>query len=190
MMHQLPQLSSSFISQNPMVDPVMAADGFVYERSAIARHLTTVGPRSPLTNAPLAHLSLLPCHTLRGAGDMAPSSVRHGNMRCMRCMHACRTSMLTTVLCVATHASHHTPTMQMMTSYSALSSSPRPAHQPQPGPPLSLRDHSSGSGMSRTTLHEPLRGGHARGWDGSFPLHSSGVSFHPGLMAMHGMLSM
>lgn len=52
-----------------MVDPVVAADGYIYERTAIAHHLTTVGPRSPITKAPLAHTQLLPCNSLRSAAS-------------------------------------------------------------------------------------------------------------------------
>ncbi|EFN51535.1 hypothetical protein CHLNCDRAFT_54971 [Chlorella variabilis] len=56
------------ITQEPMRDPVVAADGRTYER---ARHRSLDGapgsgrPRSPLTNLPLANLVLLPSVTVR-----------------------------------------------------------------------------------------------------------------------------
>lgn len=47
-------------------DPVVAADGVTYERRAIERHLQmNEAPRSPMTNLPLAHKTLLPNTTLR-----------------------------------------------------------------------------------------------------------------------------
>ncbi len=63
-----------------MVDPVVAADGYIYERTAITRHLTRVGPRSPITKAPLAHTQLLPCNSLRntGSGSGGPTGGARG----------------------------------------------------------------------------------------------------------------
>ena len=49
------------ITQEVMVEPVIASDGFTYERSAIERWLD-MGPdrRSPTTNAPLPSRTLVP----------------------------------------------------------------------------------------------------------------------------------
>lgn len=41
------------------MDPVIAADGFTYERRAIKGWLSRK-ETSPMTNAPLAHLDLVP----------------------------------------------------------------------------------------------------------------------------------
>lgn len=49
---------SSFLcplTQQPMLDPVLAADGFVYERSAIEQWLAVGRQTSPTTNERLAH---------------------------------------------------------------------------------------------------------------------------------------
>ena len=48
-----------------MVDPVVAADGFSYERAAIERWLADGERASPVTREPLATLALLPNTTLR-----------------------------------------------------------------------------------------------------------------------------
>lgn len=48
-----------------MVDPVVAADGYSYERDAIARWLEKRAS-SPATGASLAHTGLTPNHALRG----------------------------------------------------------------------------------------------------------------------------
>ncbi|PNW84408.1 hypothetical protein CHLRE_03g144344v5 [Chlamydomonas reinhardtii] len=53
------------ITQDLMEDPVVAADGFTYERAAIAEWMSrgAVGgrtPRSPLTNLPFEHRTVLP----------------------------------------------------------------------------------------------------------------------------------
>ena len=47
-----------------MSDPVMAADGHAYERSAIERWLTTKST-SPLTGEALEYTGLFPNHSLR-----------------------------------------------------------------------------------------------------------------------------
>ena len=49
-----------------MCDPVMAADGHAYERSAIERWLATKST-SPLTGGELEHSILIPNHNLRRA---------------------------------------------------------------------------------------------------------------------------
>jgi hypothetical protein len=48
-----------------MQDPVVAADGNSYERSAIEAWLMCGSPRSPLTNQPLAHITLVPNNSLK-----------------------------------------------------------------------------------------------------------------------------
>mmetsp|Transcript_43782 Transcript_43782/g.78231 ORF Transcript_43782/g.78231 Transcript_43782/m.78231 type:complete len:400 (+) Transcript_43782:148-1347(+) len=52
------------ITQEVMRDPVIAADGYTYERSAIEAWLRKK-QSSPMTNAPLEHLNLIPNHSLR-----------------------------------------------------------------------------------------------------------------------------
>lgn len=76
------QLDSLFcpITQEPMRDPVLAADGFTYERAAIAtwiareRAAAAVAgrlpqPRSPMTNQPLEHEALVPNRALRAVAE-------------------------------------------------------------------------------------------------------------------------
>lgn len=48
------------------MDPVIAADGFTYERSAIEDWLSRKGT-SPMTNQPLVHCFLTPNLTVRNA---------------------------------------------------------------------------------------------------------------------------
>ena len=66
------------ILQQTMTDPVLCADGFTYERAAIARWLVQPRgrdpetnqprpPRSPMTNAALLHVELAPNRALRDA---------------------------------------------------------------------------------------------------------------------------
>ena len=52
------------ITTEVMSDPVMAADGHAYERTAIERWLATKST-SPLTGGELEHLFLTPNHSLR-----------------------------------------------------------------------------------------------------------------------------
>ena len=59
----LPNMPVCPISQEPMKDPVVAADGHTYERSAIARWLAT-SDKSPLTGGVLAHKELVPNYML------------------------------------------------------------------------------------------------------------------------------
>lgn len=47
-------------------DPVIASDGYTYERSAIEDWISR-GKRSPMTNQPLQNSVLISNHTLRGA---------------------------------------------------------------------------------------------------------------------------
>jgi hypothetical protein len=49
-----------------MEDPVVAADGYTYERSMIATWLAR-NQRSPLTNEPMETTLLFPNHSLRSA---------------------------------------------------------------------------------------------------------------------------
>ena len=48
-----------------MTDPVLTADGFVYERRAIEGWLASGARTSPMTGAPLAHVLLVPDLALR-----------------------------------------------------------------------------------------------------------------------------
>ena len=54
------------ITQDVMADPVLAKDGYTYERSAIESWFRTRNT-SPMTNAALPSKELLPNHTLRSA---------------------------------------------------------------------------------------------------------------------------
>ena len=57
------------ITQEPMIDPVLAADGHTYERAAIETWLAQNRTRalSPKSGLPLANRTLVPNHALRGA---------------------------------------------------------------------------------------------------------------------------
>ena len=48
-----------------MRDPVLAADGFTYEREAIADWLSRGKTTSPTSGAPLAHTMLTPNHLVK-----------------------------------------------------------------------------------------------------------------------------
>ena len=50
-----------------MLDPVRAADGYVYERSAIEQWLALGRKRSPMTNTPLSHPYVIPDRELRAS---------------------------------------------------------------------------------------------------------------------------
>jgi len=65
------------ITKLTMQDPVMAADGHSYERTAIERWFAQGGTLSPMTGAALAHFQLTPNHNLRQAIDahQAPAQV-------------------------------------------------------------------------------------------------------------------
>ena len=54
----LPNMPSCPITGEPIRDPVVAADGHTYERSAIARWLKT-SDKSPLTGSVLSHKNLV-----------------------------------------------------------------------------------------------------------------------------------
>ncbi|KAL9253049.1 U-box domain-containing protein [Drosera capensis] len=55
------------ISQEVMIDPHVAADGHTYEAEALKGWLDSGKMTSPMTNLPLDHQNLIPCHTLRSA---------------------------------------------------------------------------------------------------------------------------
>ena len=59
----LPNMPSCPITSEPMIDPVVAADGHTYERVAIARWLQT-SDKSPLTGSILPHKELVPNYGL------------------------------------------------------------------------------------------------------------------------------
>lgn len=59
----LPNMPCCPITGEPMADPVVAADGHTYERSAIARWLTTSN-KSPMTGSILGHKELVPNYGL------------------------------------------------------------------------------------------------------------------------------
>lgn len=59
----LPGMPCCPITGEPMINPVVAADGHTYERSAIARWLQT-SDKSPLTGAVLVHKDLVPNYML------------------------------------------------------------------------------------------------------------------------------
>ena len=71
------------ISKELMIDPVMAADGHSYERVNIERWLAGSN-RSPQTNLPMPHTSLVPNHSLRQAiqdGATAPQQAAGSHRR-------------------------------------------------------------------------------------------------------------
>ena len=55
-------------AQVVMIDPVVSADGYTYERGAIEQWLSSGHDTSPVTKLRLAHTQLTPNHTLRSAG--------------------------------------------------------------------------------------------------------------------------
>jgi U-box domain/C2 domain len=59
----LPGMPCCPITGEPMIDPVVAADGHTYERNAIARWLQT-SDKSPLTGSLLPHKNLVPNYVL------------------------------------------------------------------------------------------------------------------------------
>lgn len=63
-----------------MVDPVLAADGMSYERSAIADWLAGGHESSPWTGAPLEHLHLMQNLALRGIIQDALAARERGDM--------------------------------------------------------------------------------------------------------------
>jgi hypothetical protein len=59
----LPNMPACPITGEPMIEPVVAADGHTYERAAIARWLSE-SDKSPLTGSVLAHKELVPNYML------------------------------------------------------------------------------------------------------------------------------
>jgi hypothetical protein len=70
----LPNMPPCPITGEPMIDPVVAADGHTYERSAIARWLSTSN-KSPLTGSVLPHKDLVPNYML--LSSLASSGTVH-----------------------------------------------------------------------------------------------------------------
>eukprot|EP00536_Pseudo-nitzschia_multiseries_P012844 jgi/Psemu1/320337/estExt_fgenesh1_pm.C_5120001 len=66
----LPNMPPCPITGEPMIDPVVAADGHTYERRAIARWLTT-SDKSPLTGSVLVHKELVPNYGLLSSIEAA-----------------------------------------------------------------------------------------------------------------------
>jgi len=69
----LPNMPACPITGEPMRDPVVAADGHTYERSAIARWLLQ-SDKSPLTGSVLSHKDLVPNYMLLSSLQEAASS--------------------------------------------------------------------------------------------------------------------
>lgn len=57
-------------------DPVVAADGNTYERSAIEAMFATGNNRSPLTNQVLANTTLTPCRQLKRMSESYRASMQ------------------------------------------------------------------------------------------------------------------
>lgn len=64
MLDQVSELLCCPITHEVLVDPVVAADGITYERSAIT-HWLTAHDTSPMTNMRLANYELLPNSLVR-----------------------------------------------------------------------------------------------------------------------------
>lgn len=73
----LPNMPACPITGEPMRDPVVAADGHTYERSAIARWLMQ-SDKSPLTGSVLPHKDLVPNYMLLSSLQEAASSSLKG----------------------------------------------------------------------------------------------------------------
>ena len=58
------------VAQEVMVDPVIAGDGFSYERAAIEEWIARGSSCSPMTGALLPHCRLLPNFALRSAASI------------------------------------------------------------------------------------------------------------------------
>ncbi|KAH3762882.1 hypothetical protein Pelo_5183 [Pelomyxa schiedti] len=65
------------ITQEVMKDPVLASDGYLYEREAIVSWMSTGRHTSPQTNLPLKSLQLIPCNTIKSA--ITEWTTRHKN---------------------------------------------------------------------------------------------------------------
>ncbi len=65
------------IMADVMTDPVIAADGFTYERAAIEEHFRRIrGPRSPMTNNMLSSSTLIPNRALKDTIEQWKESQR------------------------------------------------------------------------------------------------------------------
>ena len=71
-----PENLSCPISMELMREPVLAADGFTYDRHAISAWLARGKTTSPTTGAPLAHTHLTPNHLVKSMPMERPSSSR------------------------------------------------------------------------------------------------------------------
>jgi hypothetical protein len=60
----IPQELICSITHEMMKDPVVAADGYSYERQAIMKWIENGNTTSPMTNDPLSNLALIPNRTL------------------------------------------------------------------------------------------------------------------------------
>jgi len=67
------------ITKDVMLDPVMAADGHTYERSAIERWLSSGHRTSPVTNAVLTSRNLLPNYAIRSQIIEAAEALREAS---------------------------------------------------------------------------------------------------------------
>ena len=73
-----PENLSCPISMELMREPVLAADGFTYDRHAIAAWLARGKTTSPTTGAPLAHTHLTPNHLVKSMIAEYQSSSKGG----------------------------------------------------------------------------------------------------------------
>ena len=80
----LPNMPACPITGEPMREPVVAADGHTYERTAIARWLMT-SDKSPLTGGVLHHKELVPNYSLLSSVEESAADamdvVSHGLLR-------------------------------------------------------------------------------------------------------------
>lgn len=74
----LPGMPCCPITGEPMLDPVVAADGHTYERAAIARWLQA-SDKSPLTGGILAHKELVPNYMLLSSLQELEAAKREGD---------------------------------------------------------------------------------------------------------------
>ena len=73
-----PENLSCPISMELMREPVLAADGFTYDRHAISAWLARGKATSPTTGAPLAHTHLTPNHLVKSMIAEYQSSSKRG----------------------------------------------------------------------------------------------------------------
>ena len=70
-MHAVPKELTCPITQELLIDPVLAEDGHTYERAAITRWFSTGNTRSPVTNEELEGKKLISNHVLKKACESA-----------------------------------------------------------------------------------------------------------------------